>query len=102
MVLFACRLFRSDDPARRLGPADYGIYGIILSVVLWIERIGDFGISEAATKLIAEDEHRAGIIENTTQTLFLLVFLVLFAVAWLMAPLLASVFQIAQGRACFV
>ena len=59
MVLFAAGYFVAMLLARRLGPADYGLYGIILSVVLWIEAIGDFGIPEAATKLIPEDENRA-------------------------------------------
>ena len=59
MVLFASGYFVAMLLARRLGPAEYGLYGIILSVVLWIEAIGDFGIPEAATKLIPEDENRA-------------------------------------------
>ena len=101
IISFGCGYLLAVILARGLGPAAYGIYGIILSVLLWIEHIGELGISDAAAKLIAEDEHRAGIIENTTQTLFLLVFLVLFAVAWLMAPLFASVFQIAQGAGLF-
>src|SRR5580765_3083122 len=35
MVLFAAGYFVAMLLARRLGPADYGAYGIILSVVLW-------------------------------------------------------------------
>ena len=101
MVLFASGYFVAVILARRLGPADYGLYGIILSVVLWIEAIGDFGIPEAATKLIPEDEHRAPMVENTTQTLLLIVFLFLFVVSWVAAPFLANIFQIPQGTQLF-
>jgi len=101
MVLFAAGYFVAMLLARRLGPADYGAYGIILSVVLWIEAIGDFGIPEAATKLIPEDENRASTVENTTQTLLLIVFLFLFIASWLSAPILARVFQLPQESDLF-
>ena len=101
MVLFAAGYFVAMLLARRLGPADYGVYGIILSVVLWIEAIGDFGIPEAATKLIPEDENRAPMIENTTTTLLLIVFLFLFVVSWVAAPFLANIFEIPEGTPLF-
>jgi len=101
MVLFASGYFVAMLLARRLGPAEYGLYGIILSVVLWIEAIGDFGIPEAATKLIPEDETRAPVVENTTQTLLLIVFLFLFVVSWVAAPFLATMFQIPQETQLF-
>jgi O-antigen/teichoic acid export membrane protein len=101
MVLFASGYFVAMLLARRLGPAEYGLYGIILSVVLWIEAIGDFGIPEAATKLIPEDENRAALIENTTQTLLLILFLFLFALSWVTAPVLASIFHIPQATQLF-
>ena len=82
MVLFASGYLVTMILARRLGPAEYGIYGIILSVVLWIESIGNLGIAEAVTKLIPEDENRAPMMENTTKTLLLIVFLFLFVVSW--------------------
>jgi O-antigen/teichoic acid export membrane protein len=101
MVLFASGYFVAMLLARRLGPAEYGLYGIILSVVLWIEAIGDFGIPEAATKLIPEDENRAALVENTTQTLLLIWFLVLFALSWVAAPFVASIFHVSQATQLF-
>src|SRR5215831_11180634 len=101
VILFASGYLVTMILARRLGPAEYGLYGIILSVVLWIEAIGDLGIPEAATKLIPEDEHRASSVENTTQTLLLIVFLFLFVVSWAAAPFLANMFQIPQATLLF-
>ena len=69
--------------------------------MLWIEAIGDFGIPEAATKLIPEDENRAALVENTTQTLLLILFLFLFALSWVTAPVLAGIFHIPQATQLF-
>ena len=101
MILFACGYFVTMLLARKLGPADYGLYGIILSVVLWIAGIADLGIPEAATKLIPEDEKRAPFIEHTSQTFLLIVFLALFVVSWLAAPLFERIFSIPQGTQLF-
>lgn len=83
--------------ARGLGPVEYGIYGIILSVLVWAEQIGRFGIPEAVTKLIPEDEGRARLVENTAQTLLLIMFLLLFVLSWIAAPILSRLFQIPDG-----
>jgi O-antigen/teichoic acid export membrane protein len=80
--------------ARGLGPAEYGIYGVILSVLVWLEQIGRFGIPEAIMKLVPEDETRGPLLENTALTLLTTLFFGLFAVAWLSAPTLAAFLQI--------
>jgi stage V sporulation protein B len=87
--------------ARGLGPAEYGVYGVILSILVWIEQIGRFGIPEAVAKLGPEDEERRPRIEQGAQTLLLIVFLPLFALAWLAAPILADLFRVPQGTALF-
>ena len=88
--------------ARELGPAAYGVYGIILSVLVWIEHTGTWGIPEAITKLSAEaaDEGRRDI-ESTGQTLLLVLYLALFAVCWGAAPLIARLFQISEAASLF-
>ena len=40
--------------ARSLGPALYGVYGIVYSVLLSVELIGRLGLPQAVTKLIAQ------------------------------------------------
>lgn len=89
--------------ARELGPAAYGAYGIILSVLVWIEHTGAFGIPEAITKFIAEadDKERRGIVESTGQTLLLILYLALFGLCWAAAPLVAELFQIPEATHLF-
>jgi O-antigen/teichoic acid export membrane protein len=82
--------------ARTLGPAAYGVYGIILSVLMWIEQTSAFGIPHAITKLTAEAEDQAprGVVESTGQTLLLILYLALFGMCWVAAPWIARLFQI--------
>ncbi|MGH8058854.1 MAG: lipopolysaccharide biosynthesis protein, partial [Candidatus Entotheonellia bacterium] len=87
--------------ARRLGPVEYGVYGIILSVLVWVEQIGRFGIPEATAKLAPEDEARRPSVEQTAQTLLMLVFLCLFILMWLSAPTLARLFRIPEAAPLF-
>lgn len=87
--------------ARGLGPVEYGIYGIILSVLIWIEQVGRFGAQEAVTKLISEDDLRAPLVENAAQTFLLIVFLLLFVLSWLAAPIFSRLFQIPEGTSLF-
>lgn len=101
MILFAAGYLVTIILARGLGPIEYGIYGIILSLLVWIEQIGDLGLPEAAAKIIPEDKDRAPIIENTAQTLLLIVFLLLFVFSWLIAPALAGFFQVPDGTNLF-
>jgi stage V sporulation protein B len=101
MLLFTSGYLVTILLARGLGPIEYGIYGVILSVLLWIEHIGDFGIPEAAAKLIPEDDDRAPTIQNTTQTLLVTVFLLLFICSWLAAPAFARLFGIPEGSSLF-
>jgi O-antigen/teichoic acid export membrane protein len=88
--------------ARELGPAAYGVYGIILSVLVWIEHTGSCGIPDAITKLSAEAEDAGrSDIESTAQTLLLVLYLGLFGVCWLAAPLVARLFQIPEATGLF-
>ena len=38
-----------------LGPEDFGLYGVIITLLVWLERTTTFCISSAVTKLVAED-----------------------------------------------
>jgi stage V sporulation protein B len=101
MVLFAAGYLVTVILARGLGPAEYGIYGIMLSVLLWIEHVGDFGLPEAATKLIPEDKDRAPVVESTVLTLLLAVFLSLFVLSWIASPVFARLFEIPEASGLF-
>jgi O-antigen/teichoic acid export membrane protein len=101
LSLFGCGYFAAIILARTLGPVEYGIYGIIFSILAWLEHVGDFGIPEAASKLIPEDQRRARAIENTAQTLLLIVFLAFFFLAWVAPRRWQASFRSRMARACF-
>jgi O-antigen/teichoic acid export membrane protein len=95
-VYFAAGYLASIVLARRLGPTDYGIYGVVMSVLLWVEQIGKFTFSPAVAKLIPERGTRAPLLEQTASSLNLIFFAGLFAALWLAAPALARVFELGE------
>jgi O-antigen/teichoic acid export membrane protein len=85
--------------ARRLGPAAYGVYGVIISVLIWIEQTARFTIPPAAAKLIPEDGNRAATVQQTALVLGATLFALLFVVLWVAAEPLAAVFGLSDGGA---
>jgi stage V sporulation protein B len=85
--------------ARGLGPHAYGIYGIILSILVGVELIGRLGIPQALAKLIPENDAQAPQLEQTALTLSLVVSGIIFGLFWLSAPTLANILQIPEGTA---
>jgi stage V sporulation protein B len=83
--------------ARGLGPEDYGIYGVILSILSWAEQISRFGIPGATSKLIAEDTRQASGVAQTAWVLGVCLLALAFAVFWGAAPLLAHLFHLPDG-----
>jgi stage V sporulation protein B len=87
--------------ARAFGPADYAIYGVVLSVLVWLEQAGRFAIPSVATKLLAEHAHLKASIEKAALVLNTALYGGLFVALWVAAPLLASWFQIPSGTFLF-
>lgn len=87
--------------ARGLGPASYGVYGIVYSVLLGVELVGRLGIPQAASKLIAEQKSGARRLEATSISLTAALYLTVFVAFWLLAPQLAKLFQVEDGEALF-
>jgi O-antigen/teichoic acid export membrane protein len=85
--------------ARRLGPAAYGAYGLVISVLLWIEQTARFTIPTAAAKLIPEDTGRTASVQQTALVLGSLLFGLLFLVMWVTAGPLARLFGLAGDGA---
>lgn len=85
--------------ARGLGPAAFGIYGVVYSVLLASEQILRFGIPQSMTRLIGggrtPDQAR---LEATGVWLVLIVSLVGFAVLWFSAPLIADWLNLENGE----
>ena len=68
---------------RQLGPAAYGAYGMVYSVLLAFEIVGRLGLPQALTKLVAERQDGRLAVERTGLTCGGIVYLLLFGLFWL-------------------
>lgn len=76
--------------ARRLGPATFGRYGVVISFLAWAEFLVITGIPDAAARAIAaEGDRRRGVLRAGLQ-LEALFAAMLFALFWLTAPWFSS------------
>jgi O-antigen/teichoic acid export membrane protein len=94
---FACAYLATIVLARRLGPEAYGLYGVVVSVLLWIEQTARFTVPPAAAKLIPEDPARSSAVQGTALVLCSLLFFALFVAFWLAAGPLATLFGLPEG-----
>lgn len=83
--------------ARELGPATYGVWGIVYSILAGVEQIGRLGIPQATSRLVAEAGGRDRLLERRATTLVGLLFALLFLGLWFAAPRLEEVFAIPEG-----
>ena len=79
--------------ARHLGPESYGTYGLVISVLLWIEIVIINGLPYAVQKFISSDESRSGAILWTAGKMQFVVAAVLFGISFALAPFIASFFK---------
>lgn len=84
--------------ARELGPAAYGTYGLVISLLLWLEVLSSFGIPRAAAKLISQAADPKPIVEATLASL-LAIGVILLALCWIAAPYVAAFFDVESGTA---
>jgi O-antigen/teichoic acid export membrane protein len=87
--------------AREMGPLAYGAYGVILSVLVWLEQSARRAVPAAAAKLIAEQPGALGAIAKSSVLLNLVLHAVLFVMLWLSAPWLEVWFHIDNGTYLF-
>jgi stage V sporulation protein B len=79
--------------ARELGAAAYAVYGLIMSVLLWVESSAAMGIPSALGRLIPEFEKKnTAQFESTALVLILVSALVIFFVAYGISPTLVRFF----------
>lgn len=79
--------------ARYLGPESYGTYGLVMSVLLWIEIVIINGLPYAVQKFISSDESRSGAILWTAGKMQFVTAAVLFGISFALAPLIAGFFK---------
>jgi len=85
--------------ARGLGPAEYGVYGFIVSAIVWLQMLVTAGIPGATSKLIPEHLRRSAAVESSARFLLAVSSVVCVVVGWVVAPVLARVFDINGGTA---
>jgi stage V sporulation protein B len=87
--------------AREFGPVTYGAYGVIMSVLVWLEESGRNAIPTATTKLVAEATDGSAELEHSALVVNVAVYGIFFILLWVAAPWLASWFGIANGTLLF-
>ena len=86
---------------RELGPELYGVYGVVISVLVAVELVGRLGIPQATAKLVAEVREERRPLERTSITLTAITFLAIGAAFFAAAPLLARAWAVADGAYLF-
>ena len=97
LLLMLCTYVVSVVLARSLGPAAFGAYGMVYSLLMTTELVGRFGIPQAAGKLMAEQPELHDRIAASGLTMALSAYIVLFALMWICAPAIAQMFEIPEG-----
>ena len=87
--------------AREMGPVAYGAYGVIMSVLVWLEQSARHTVPAAAAKLVAETPNQAGAIGSAALALNFILHAVMFVAFWLIAPWLETWFAIENGTYLF-
>ena len=83
--------------ARKLGASDYGVYGVIISLLLWLEMTVNAGVPGATCKLIADGRYDPRNVEGSARTLLLGFSVLVFCVCWFLAPAVATFMRIPNG-----
>jgi stage V sporulation protein B len=86
---------------RGLGPAGFGVYGVVMSVLGWLERTLNAGVPGSAAAMISRDEAGAHNTEKTARAILVLWSLPLFVLFWFGAPALSRYFGIGNGTLIF-
>ncbi len=87
--------------ARELGPAAYGVYSVIMAILVWLEESGRYAVPSATAKLLAETSDGHDAFERSALAVNLIVHIFFFALLWVLAPWLGTWFGIANGTVLF-
>jgi len=77
---------------RVLGPSNYGLFGFVISLLVWLEIILS-GVSGATTKKVAEFPVIVKLIEKKAVYLQFFIAVILFILAFLFSPFLSRIFN---------
>ncbi|MFU8768036.1 MAG: lipopolysaccharide biosynthesis protein, partial [Candidatus Methanoperedens sp.] len=76
---------------RLLGPAAYGIFGVIISLMTLVNVMLVAGVPQAGSRFIAIANETVGAIKKATLNLQVILSLAVFALYFLLSPLIAGI-----------
>ncbi|KCZ70616.1 membrane protein involved in the export of O-antigen and teichoic acid [Candidatus Methanoperedens nitroreducens] len=77
---------------RLLGPEDYGIFGVTIAIITFVGLLLRSGITQAASKFIAEDTEKSKIIAQKTAKLQFVFGITVFLIYFFSSELIADMF----------
>ncbi len=83
--------------ARALGPAAFGAYGIIMSMLTWVQTVQSTGVGGATENLTPQYTDAPQVIEWTAKALLMAWSVVLWLVVWFGAPMLTTLIGLEDG-----
>ena len=78
--------------ARYLGPERYGLYGVVMSILIWVEFSVLTGIPSTYRKVISEDGNMTDSVLHSIRKLFIPYCLFVMTVFLLITPLVSTTF----------
>jgi O-antigen/teichoic acid export membrane protein len=96
-VFFVSAYVVSAILTRQLGPTDYGTYGVIVSLLLWLERAVTAEIPTATTKLMADGRHDPSQVEQSGRVVLLGSCVLFMGIGAALAPYVADFMHIQDG-----
>ena len=100
-VFFGSAYVVSAMLSRTLGPAAYGVYGVVVSQLAWLDIVVHAGVPAATAKLVAGGSRDPGDVERSARALLIAVSAFLFLFGWFLAPAIASLMRIQGGETLF-
>ena len=79
--------------ARYFEPEIYGVYGLVMSILIWLQIFVITGLPHSVQKFVSSDEQNAGSILWTTVCIQFVVMLCLLIIVFFAIPLLARLFH---------
>lgn len=89
-VLLVCGFVVQIVLARRLGPEWFGLYSLVLSILVWIEYLVTTGLPTVFQKVISENRRMIHPIVASLTKVTLPYTLVITVVFWALSPMIAS------------
>lgn len=100
-LFMVCGYLASVVLARELGPAAFGVYGVLLATLVWLEIVSYAGVPGAVGRLMPLHRDDSAAVERSARFVLFGTSLTLFAIGWVLAPVVERLFQVPDGARLF-